>query len=64
MPIYEFKCLHCDKKFDVLWRVDSIPGYHRCPDCGGLSPKQLFSYFNFQFSPYLKELREGNMVDY
>jgi len=64
MPVYEYICPNCGKRFEIFWKTTrSIPLNRRCPDCGTLSPK-IYSPFNFQFSPYLKELREGNMLDY
>lgn len=63
MPVYEYRCPSCGKVFEITRRVDDIPKESPCPDCGTPSPK-IFSSFNFQFSPYLKELREGKMLDY
>lgn len=67
MPVYEYKCPSCKKVFEILWRSEGLQEDmlepHPCPYCGTLSPK-IFSPFNFQFSPYLKELGEGRMVNY
>ncbi len=63
MPIFEYECPNCKKVFEILWRHHSTPMNWACPDCGIISPK-VYSSFNFQFSPYLKELGEGNMVSY
>ncbi|MEN6521733.1 MAG: zinc ribbon domain-containing protein [Armatimonadota bacterium] len=42
MPIYEFRCNECDKKFEKLCKVGQNDA--ACPDCGGESSK-LFSAF-------------------
>ena len=64
MAVYEYKCPSCGKVFEIDWEDrDSIPKELKCPDCGELSPRK-FSSFQYSFSPYLRELREGNMVDY
>jgi putative FmdB family regulatory protein len=66
MPIYEYQCPNpkCGNKFEVLLvNIKVIPLDRDCPKCGRLSPK-VFSSYNFQFSPYLKELDKDNMVSY
>ncbi len=68
MPIYEFRCPKCSKKedyhpFEIFYRGRGLPEFRKCPDCGSISPR-IFSSYNFQFSPYLKELGGGNMVSY
>jgi putative FmdB family regulatory protein len=34
MPIYEYKCLSCGHKFEVLQKVSDEP-IKVCPECGG-----------------------------
>jgi len=34
MPIYEYRCLKCHQRVEVLQRV-SDPTLETCPDCGG-----------------------------
>ena len=64
MPIYEYRCPKCRLVFERSWQdMNSIPAIRLCPDCGEPSPK-IYSNFSFGFSPYLRELREGNMLDY
>lgn len=47
MPIYEFQCLQCKKKFSeligVVYKEDEIS----CPKCGGKKLKKLISRFSF-----------------
>lgn len=39
MPIYEYRCLQCDQRFERLGRLnDNLPG---CPLCGGETEKLL-----------------------
>jgi putative FmdB family regulatory protein len=62
--VYEYKCGSCQEVFELEWKDrDTIPEYATCPKCGERSPRK-FSSFSFSFSPYLRELRNGNMVDY
>lgn len=63
MPNYEYHCPSCGKKFEVTRAMKDVKGEEPCPDCNISSPR-VFSTFQFTFSPYLQELREGNMVDY
>lgn len=55
MPIYEYECLGCIKKFSVL--VLSVSGTAPvCPDCGGNDLKRLISTFAYHRS--IKEIHE------
>ena len=46
MPIYEYQCLSCGKKTEVLQRMDDAP-LAACPTCGG-EVKKLISAPSFQ----------------
>ena len=43
MPIYEYRCLSCDERFEELVRRpdDAAP----CPQCGGAEVERLLSVF-------------------
>jgi putative FmdB family regulatory protein len=45
MPIFEFKCARCEKKFDVLFRSQSDKPKMSCPKCGCKNAKKQFSVF-------------------
>lgn len=47
MPIYEYECLSCGKRTEVLQRMDDAP-LAACPTCGG-EVKKLISSPAFQF---------------
>lgn len=64
MPVYEYVCPKCDKKFEIFHRSKEIRKLYPCPDCGTLSPKILSVPHKAIFSPYLKELGGDNMLDY
>jgi putative FmdB family regulatory protein len=40
MPLYEFKCRACGRKFEELVRLGETP---KCPNCGDATPERLFS---------------------
>jgi putative FmdB family regulatory protein len=47
MPLYEYQCLRCEKKSEVLQRLDEAP-LAACPHCGG-EVRKLISSPSFQF---------------
>ena len=47
MPLYEYQCLKCGKRTEVLQRFDEAPPA-ACPECGG-EMKKLISSPAFQF---------------
>lgn len=47
MPLYEYKCNECKKKFEVLQKITAEP-LENCLYCGG-SVKKLISSTSFQF---------------
>ncbi len=47
MPIYEYQCRSCERRVEVLQRLDDPP-LDACPDCGG-EMKKLLSAPAFQF---------------
>jgi len=47
MPLYEYECLNCGKRTEVLQRFDDPP-LAACPSCGG-EVKKLISSPAFQF---------------
>lgn len=40
MPIYEYECLQCGKRTELLQRMDEAP-LAACPECGGQVRKLL-----------------------
>jgi putative FmdB family regulatory protein len=47
MPVYEYKCEQCGKKFDVIATLtEKEAGLHPvCPHCGGMNVRQVFGRF-------------------
>jgi putative FmdB family regulatory protein len=43
MPVYEYRCASCGKRFSWLVGVVADAGEPRCPRCGGTSLKKLIS---------------------
>lgn len=46
MPIYEYKCQECGKKFELLQRLGATNEEVRCPECGAPKPVKQFSVFS------------------
>lgn len=47
MPLYEYQCVKCGKRVEILQRSSDKP-YTHCPNCGG-DMKKLFSSPSIQF---------------
>jgi putative FmdB family regulatory protein len=50
MPIYEYACPRCRKKFNFLVRNVNRPGKFACPRCGGTKLKRIYSSFSLAHS--------------
>ena len=42
MPIYEYQCLSCNERHEIIQRISEAPLTH-CPKCGGEMKKLLSS---------------------
>ena len=45
MPIYEYECEGCGKKFEVRQSIGQDGSELQCPSCGASSPRRVFSCF-------------------
>ena len=45
MPIYEYVCQSCEKKFEHLHRSMSDAGKVKCPECGSIKTERALSVF-------------------
>lgn len=45
MPVYEYRCADCGKKFQTLVGVVASPDEERCPHCGSGETTKLVSRF-------------------
>ena len=45
MPVYEYRCGQCRKKFSALIGMVAEPGDEKCPNCGSLDTTKLISRF-------------------
>ncbi len=45
MPIFDFACKQCGKKFDLMIS-NTQKNQVKCPECGSAEVKQLLSAFN------------------
>jgi putative FmdB family regulatory protein len=43
MPIYEYRCMACDERFEELVRNPDVAV--ACPSCGGAGAERLLSVF-------------------
>ena len=48
MPIYEYSCTSCGKRFEVRARIGEAPKEPKCPGCEGCG-KRVFSPPFIQF---------------
>lgn len=39
MPLYDFRCVHCEKTFEAMSKPE---GAAPCPDCGLLTSERAF----------------------
>lgn len=46
MPIYEYKCLECDNKFEALRSMNQADKPIGCENCNGRQIKRVLSTFN------------------
>ena len=46
MPIFEFKCKECGKRFSSLFGMTAEPDDTRCPSCGSTDADKLVSRFS------------------
>jgi putative FmdB family regulatory protein len=45
MPLYEYRCQSCQKRFEVLQRIGEDATGLECPKCGEAKLEKLFSTF-------------------
>lgn len=50
MPIFEYKCNDCGRKFDVLHKSSATMEEVICPDCQSKNSKKLLSSFSASVS--------------
>jgi putative FmdB family regulatory protein len=43
MPIYEYNCEKCGAKFEIMRGITAIQEAVKCPKCGAVETKKLFS---------------------
>lgn len=45
MPIYEYRCQHCDERFERLVPMSTADAPAACPACGSRETRKQFSTF-------------------
>ena len=45
MPLYEYRCEHCGKRFEMLRRMQDADRELKCPDCQSEEVERLLSTF-------------------
>lgn len=45
MPVYEYQCQQCDKRFEVLRPMSQIDAPAECPRCAAPNAKRAISVF-------------------
>jgi putative FmdB family regulatory protein len=64
MPLYEYECFVCQKRFERIQKVDADP-IKQCPDCNG-SVRRLLGVPALQFKGsgwYVNDYGKGNGND-
>lgn len=46
MPIYEYQCISCEEKFELLRRLSDEDSEIKCPKCNKTGVKRVFSTFS------------------
>jgi len=46
MPLYEYRCKSCEKKFETLVSLRESDDPVKCPDCGSEETDRLLSTFS------------------
>ncbi|MCK9356880.1 MAG: zinc ribbon domain-containing protein [Dehalococcoidia bacterium] len=46
MPLYEYQCERCGKRFEVRQSFSQGGADLKCPACGAAAPRRLFSSFS------------------
>lgn len=46
MPVFEYRCLDCNNKFDVFHKTQNHESEIKCPKCNSGNNKKLFSSFS------------------
>lgn len=46
MPVFEYRCLDCNNKFDVFHKTQNLETEIKCPKCNSENSKKLFSAFS------------------
>jgi putative FmdB family regulatory protein len=46
MPIYEYECIKCGKKFELLRSMSDSDRNIECPECGADNTRRVFSIFS------------------
>jgi len=45
MPLYEYHCKKCEKKFETLVSLKDLKASAKCPNCGSQETDRLMSTF-------------------
>ena len=45
MPVYEYECQSCGRRFEVRRRIGESDSEVKCPGCGADHPLRVFSSF-------------------
>jgi putative FmdB family regulatory protein len=45
MPLYEYQCAQCGKRFEVRQAIGEDGSKLNCPECGAENPQKLISSF-------------------
>lgn len=58
MPIYEYKCADCGRKFDILQKFEEVGQSAPCPSCNNKADKIPSTFFSHNKPTYCQKKKE------
>lgn len=55
MPVFEYRCNDCGKKFEIFFKSLGDSEKIKCPECSSENIGKLFSFFNSSVNSSLSE---------
>ena len=59
MPIYEYYCVECDLRFDLLRKMSDIDKSASCPSCNNKSNRVPSAFYHFNQPTYIRKKKDN-----